>query len=222
MQRDDRVWIYSVDLQAVIALGRAVHIYQVADGTWRVDLQWDVPVTRKLRAAPLDRGELWSRIEQPARANRATQRVLARLVAERDSVGRTGETAESDQRRRVKAEIVVRQGQQAFRQSLLDAYGYRCAISGETATEVLEAAHITPYMGPKSNRVSNGLLLRGDLHTLFDLDLLAIDEQLRVNLSDSLRGTGYWAFNGKKIRAPKVASDGPVRAKLAARTKKLK
>src|SRR5205823_2979542 len=74
-----------------------------------------------------------------------------------------------DGRRRIQAS---RQGQFAFRAALIEAYGGRCAMTGCDILEVLEAAHIVPYRGPSTNAVSNGLLLRADIHTLFDLGLI--------------------------------------------------
>jgi predicted restriction endonuclease len=68
--------------------------------------------------------------------------------------------------------IVECQGQPAFWDALLQAYERQCAITGCTVLQILEAAHIMPYMGKPTNRVDNGLLLRSDLHTLFDLGLI--------------------------------------------------
>ena len=71
--------------------------------------------------------------------------------------------------------IQRRRGQAKFRNILLKMYGGRCAISGCNAEDALEAAHIIPYSESPINRVENGILLRSDIHTLFDLGLLAID-----------------------------------------------
>ena len=63
---------------------------------------------------------------------------------------------------------------------VLDAYGGQCAITGSDAGPALEAAHPRPYRGVDSNVISDGLPLRGDIHTLFDLGLLlAIDPVTR-------------------------------------------
>ena len=78
---------------------------------------------------------------------------------------------------------VQRQGQPAFRAELLSRYDGKWMVIQETAEAVLEAAHIQPYMGLPSNTMSNGLLLRSDIHTLFDLHLLGIDSEGRVVLS---------------------------------------
>ncbi|OWW18369.1 hypothetical protein AYR66_01235 [Noviherbaspirillum denitrificans] len=101
-----------------------------------------------------------------------------------------------DGRERVAREIAIRRGQSAFRRQLLDAYGC-CAMSGSTVVETLEAAHIVPYQGPGTNHPSNGLLLRADLHTLFDLGLLAVDPQtLTILVASQLNGTEYETLRG--------------------------
>ncbi len=71
---------------------------------------------------------------------------------------------------------VVRTGQSRFRNTVLEAYGRRCAISGEATEEILEAAHIQPYAGTQSDHVQNGIALRTDLHRLFDAGLLTINK----------------------------------------------
>jgi HNH endonuclease len=83
----------------------------------------------------------------------------------------------TDGRRRVMASIAQRQGQPAFRWGLLQIYGSSCAFSNCVVSHVLDAAHIVPYRGVHTNHPQNGLLLRTDLHTLFDLGLLAVDTQ---------------------------------------------
>lgn len=98
--------------------------------------------------------------------------------------------------------IVQRRGQQNFRQKLIDTYVARCAISGCKCIEVLEAAHIIPYNGEETNHVQNGLLLRSDLHTLFDLGLLTVSEDYIVHLSDSVNDAGYLQYNGRRLFLP--------------------
>ena len=106
-----------------------------------------------------------------------------------------------DARRRILASIVRRQGQPQFRRSLLEAYGERCAMTGYAQREVLEAAHIVPYLGPETNHVSNGLLLRSDIHTLFDLGLITVDSKsMTVQIAPALRGGPYQDLEGRKLR----------------------
>lgn len=113
-------------------------------------------------------------------------------------------TDSSDARKKVMTEIVRRRGQPAFRRALMSAYEGGCAITGCTLSAVLEAAHIYPYEGEHTNVVSNGLLLRADIHTLFDLGLIVIDSQsMTVQISVELQGTEYEALQGKPLRQTK-------------------
>lgn len=117
----------------------------------------------------------------------------------------TGEDLRSRQQRT----IIVRQGQPVFRRQLFAAYQGRCAISGTTVADVLEAAHIDPYRGTHTNEVTNGLLLRSDLHTLFDLHRIAIDDGLRVWFHPGLQGTRYWNYNSVELRRTADSSSSP-------------
>jgi putative restriction endonuclease len=108
-----------------------------------------------------------------------------------------------DGRRRIQASIVERQGQGRFRADLIDAYGGRCAITECDVVDVLEAAYIVPYRGRQTNSVSNGLLLRADIHTLFDLGLVTIDTaEGTVMLRPSLAGSSFAALQGVRLRLP--------------------
>jgi hypothetical protein len=114
-----------------------------------------------------------------------------------------------DGRRRIFASIIRRQGQGEFRQAVLRAYGFACAITGCDVPEVLEAAHIMSYAGNDTNHVQNGILLRADLHTLFDVGLMTFDPDWRVRLDESLKGTSYWTFHGMQLRLPEPESARP-------------
>lgn len=120
----------------------------------------------------------------------------------------------ADDRRAWRA-IRDRRGQPRFRHALLRAYGHRCAVTDWDVVEVLEAAHITPYGQGGTYAVSNGLLLRADLHTLFDARLLAFDDQDRVLLHPRLSGTAVAvSLSSSRLRPP--AGGAPDRAALAA------
>lgn len=91
------------------------------------------------------------------------------------------------------------------------------AITGCAVVEVLEAAHIVPYRGDQTNVVHNGLLLRADLHTLFDLGLLRIDPHTRqVHLAESARAD-YPGLHGCALREPRDASQRPSKQALEQR-----
>jgi hypothetical protein len=82
----------------------------------------------------------------------------------------------------------------------------------------LEAAHIIPYRGPQTHEVSNGLLLRADIHTLFDLDLLKIHPiEMRVELSPILADSDYASHEGRRLRLPEALASQPSRDALEAR-----
>jgi predicted restriction endonuclease len=116
----------------------------------------------------------------------------------------------SDERERKLREIVRRRGQEEFRRGLIKAYGCRCVITGCNAEPALEAAHIMPYLGPSWNALANGLLLRADIHTLFDLDLIGIDPESRtVEVSVELRLTSYIELQGRKVIPPSDLSVQP-------------
>jgi hypothetical protein len=124
----------------------------------------------------------------------------------------------TDERERAVRAIRLRRGQPTFRASLLEAYGGRCAITGCPVVDVLEAAHITPYLGSLTNHVSNGLLLRTDLHTLFDCGLLAIEPSTRtVVIAQALKASSYAKLDGKALRQPKDATGAPSRRNLERR-----
>jgi putative restriction endonuclease len=98
-----------------------------------------------------------------------------------------------------------RLGQGAFRVLVTDAYSRRCAVTGERTLPVLEAAHIRPYALSGPHRVSNGILLRSDLHKLFDLGYVTVTPELRLLVSPKLKaewenGREYYAHHGKPLQ----------------------
>lgn len=127
-----------------------------------------------------------------------------------DSVG--------DERERAVRAIRIRRGQTAFREALMNAYGRRCAITGCAVEDVLEAAHIHPYSGKLTNHISNGLLLRADIHTLFDCYLIAIEPISRtVVVAEELNRSSYSKLAGRKLRETQDALSGPSRRSLERR-----
>lgn len=141
---------------------------------------------------------------------------LERARNEVRDAGALDPTDSEDARRRIMASVVQREGQPAFRESLLRAYGNACAITGCTVVPLLEAAHIIPYRGPHTNVVSNGLLLRADLHKLFDLHLIRIDPARRtLHVSEELMNSEYGSLAGQTLRPPSSAQDAPSIASLA-------
>ena len=109
----------------------------------------------------------------------------------------------------------ARLGQGAFRVLVTEAYERRCAITGERTLPVLEAAHIKPYAESGPHFVSNGLLLRSDLHILFDEGYVTVNEDLRVEVSERIReqyenGREYYQYRGKPLlKVPGVVEERP-------------
>lgn len=116
----------------------------------------------------------------------------------------------ADERKRAVAERVVRERQDKFRKALLEAYGNACAITDIAVPEVLQAAHIDPYRGRRSQIASNGILLRADIHLLYDSDLITIEPGThRVRASARLKQTPYMRFDQARIREPESSRDVP-------------
>jgi putative restriction endonuclease len=127
--------------------------------------------------------------------------VTARLAATA-AIEAPDATATPEERKRWVRE---RLGQGAFRTLVTEAYGRRCAVTGERTLPVLEAAHIKPYARQGPNRVDNGVLLRSDLHRLFDRGLVTIEpDTMRFHVSERIRaeyanGREYYALDGKPL-----------------------
>lgn len=74
--------------------------------------------------------------------------------------------------------------------------------------QIVEAAHIWPYRGTADHAPTNGLLLRADIHTLFDLDLIGVEPgTLKISLSPLLAGSAYQIFHGKTLKCSQLPND---------------
>jgi putative restriction endonuclease len=107
-----------------------------------------------------------------------------------------------------------RLGQQAFQAVVLGAYRRRCAITGGRIRPVLQAAHIRPLPSGGEHRLDNGLLLRSDVHTLYDRGYLGVDPKHRLLVSPRLReefgnGEQFYALAGRPIAVPERPGDRP-------------
>jgi hypothetical protein len=116
---------------------------------------------------------------------------------------------DADDRDRTLALIARRQGQPAFRKKLLKAYNNRCAISLCDCPDALEAAHIRQYKGMHTNHTKNGILLRCDIHTLFDLGKIRILSNHKVEICDDLQPTVYKEFHNRRLALPREKKDWP-------------
>ena len=112
-----------------------------------------------------------------------------------------------------------RLGQGIFRVALNSAYEGACAVTGEHTWPVLEAAHIRPYGLEGTHEVDNGLLLRADVHKLFDAGYVTVTPDYHFVVSGRLKddwenGRAYYKRQGNEIRLPRRADDRPSPALL--------
>ncbi len=104
--------------------------------------------------------------------------------------------------------IQPRLGQGVFRLAVTDAYGRACAVTHEHSLPALEAAHIKPYGSGGTHEISNGLLLRSDLHRLFDRGYVTVTPEHQLEVSSQLRehfsnGRSYYPLHGSVITMPR-------------------
>ena len=110
--------------------------------------------------------------------------------------------------------IKPRLGQGSFKIVVTDAYRRSCAITQERVLPVLEAAHIKPYSDSGPHDVRNGVLLRSDMHKLFDRGYLTITPKLQIEVSRRIReefdnGEYYFTFHGQELNLPQRQFDQP-------------
>jgi putative restriction endonuclease len=111
-------------------------------------------------------------------------------------------------------EIRPRLGQGTFRVGVTDAYGRACAVTGEHSLPALEAAHIRSYAENGPHEVRNGILLRADLHRLFDKGYVTVTPAHRLEVSGRLRtdyanGRSYYPLQGAELSTPRAEYDRP-------------
>ena len=116
-------------------------------------------------------------------------------------------------------QVRPRLGQGLFSLAVRDAYDHACAITGEHSDPVLEAAHIKPYGQGGQHRVDNGLLLRSDLHRLYDRGYVTVTPDLVFRVGERLgdefkNGRTYYKKSGQRIRCPDAATLRPRRELL--------
>ncbi len=109
-----------------------------------------------------------------------------------------------------------RLGQGTFQLLTLDNYRRRCAVTGEKALPTLDAAHILPVKEGGQHRLDNGLLLRTDVHRLFDKGYVTVTPDGRFLVSRRLKddfdnGEPYLPFHGQRIWLPGDPASQPNR-----------
>lgn len=162
MRPGDLVWIYVGGARGQLVATAIAESVLRRRSSWEVILSWDGAKTRRLRSDPITRAEIGQAPQSVRRASVEGRSVIEAWLARAELQVANPDPeplSDEDARERVVRAIVQRRGQRAFRERLLEAYDGACAITGTTAPDVLEAAHIRRYMGPQSNVITNGLLL---------------------------------------------------------------
>ena len=116
--------------------------------------------------------------------------------------------------------VPPRLGQGAFRLAVTDGYERRCAVTGEKTLPILDAAHIRAFSAGGEHEMANGLLLRTDIHRLFDLGYVTVSEKSRFEVSGRLKadfdnGKHYYDLHGAPVRAPRRGLPAPSAEALA-------
>lgn len=155
----------------------------------------------------LESGE-GARVWQECLSRASAQRVLTPVAAAGRSAG-IGSVMFGDPYL-----VAPRLGQGTFRVAVTEAYDRACAVTGEHSLPVLDAAHIRPVAENGPHDVGNGLLLRTDLHRLFDRGYLTVTADRRLTVSPRLRedyqnGKSYYPLHGSTIRVPMNVDLGP-------------
>ena len=130
------------------------------------------------------------------------------LLAAAAATGRTGERFGAPQLFR------PRLGQGTFKVAVTEAYNRACAVTTEHSLPVLEAAHIRPYAEGGEHAITNGLLLRTDIHRLFDKGFVTITPDGRFEVSRQLKeryenGKTYYQLRGNRVHFPDQPSERP-------------
>jgi len=150
-----------------------------------------------------DGREIWQRVEPLVRASRQAAQPME------EPQPRYGEPVA----------VFPRLGQGSFRLIVTDSYERRCAFTNSPVLHVLEAAHIRPYSSGGTHAPSNGILLRQDLHTLFDRGYMTVTPSHRIEVSSRIReefhnGKEYYKLHGEIMRLPKYGDRYPSPALL--------
>lgn len=155
-------------------------------------------------------GKTYSMIE--GEGKRVFEECLARRVVGGNK--RSEEMIDSRSRFGKPALFLPRLGQGSFRLAVIEAYESACAVTTEHSLPALEAAHIKPYADNGKHQVSNGLLLRSDIHRLFDRGYVTVTPELRFEVGRKLKedfenGKSYYGLHGKYVHPPARPADRP-------------
>ena len=160
-------------------------------------IRWDWKLTELLQSHPIPYSAHKQRVPiSVRRASAKTQSVLDNWLKKK--FPRTSKSPPTKVKFKT-AEVQIRQGQPEFRRALLALYDHKCVISGCTTRDALQAAHIKSVSEGGIHSTRNGLILRADLHNLFDRGLITIDEKGCVHVDPAIKDLEYRSFHGTKL-----------------------
>lgn len=213
IKKDDLIWVHFV-----LPIGeiRAVGVvdtdpYQKAEwNSEAIKIHWNKKLTEALLACPI-------RIHQRNLRGASTpsdqsQKTIKKWLQQKST------QAEGDSKSAVAfrtATVKQRLGQPEFRQRLLRAYKQSCAVTGCKVNGTLQAAHIRGVKVGGTHSVKNGLILRADIHNLFDLGLITVDEKYRILVSDTITDQKYRQLNQRFLKIPESRAEQPDKKLLA-------
>lgn len=207
LKNGDYIWVhFALPISAICAVGRFLgpafpHPSHRAPLT--VWIRWDWDLTHRLQEHPI-----------PYAAHRQTAPVSVRRMNSKTLrvvnkwLNRKYPPSKKPVSKKVKfktVEVAQRQGQPEFRRALLIAYENKCSISGCNVRDALQAAHIKAVQSGGAHSVNNGLILRADIHNLFDRGLITISPNYVVKVHEDIHDSHYRTFHGKKL--PLVAKN---------------
>ena len=212
LEVDDFIWVhFALPVSAIMAVGRVRSVSKQNDesGRYTLTINWDWKLTKRLQTNPIPFAAHRQRVPISVRkANDKTVKVIEKWL----KGAKISQPAQRLSPVTFKQVLVEqRQGQSDFRQVLMVAYDNQCAVTGCDVRDTLQAAHIVPVSSKGRHHVQNGLLLRADIHNLFDRGLLTIDDTYTINLHHSIRSSViYKSLHGKKLAViPAVSAHRP-------------
>ena len=205
IKKGDFIWVhFALPISAIHAVGRAVGPPKIIPNSSthkELTINWDWELTEKLQKHPIHYSTHKQMVPvSVVRANPKTQSIIENWLANKFPLQPKSGKANSSRVKFRTAEIEVRQGQPEFRLQLLALYDNRCVISGCETRDALQAAHIKSVSAGGTHDLRNGLILRADIHNLFDRGLFTIDERGVVSVNSVIRDKEYRKFHGKKLQ----------------------
>jgi len=204
IKKNDLIWVhFAYPTSEIRAVGRADGpAKEKTDWSPRKSLtiKWDWELTKKLQKHPIPFSAHRQMIPVAVRrANPKTLKILEAWLDKKPAQKAKSHTKLSSRVKFRTTEIEVRQGQPEFRLQLLALYDNRCVISGCETRDALQAAHIKSISDGGSHDLRNGLILRADLHNLFDRGLITISKSGIVSIDSVITENNYRKYNGKKL-----------------------